>query len=278
MSPRFAPRVSTLFGVLSIAMCRTPDPSPPPAATSRAETSGLEARLPDPGASPAPDAWSPVVNGLDVQLATDKTVYRSGEGIALTLFHRNREALPWVAVVGSPRNLAVGAPLYGIASLTVVRLADGRATERRLVLRPVDSQMFLLGRLERIEPGAVHATTGVLDTWAWEPADRPNPRETPMVRLEPGTYTVSVHLDGRSDVLDGRTPENLERLRRFFAGPDTSLATFARARIMGFSYRDAELLRDSGYRLWSGEIDTPPVRFVVAAASGDGGPGAAAGR
>jgi hypothetical protein len=211
-----------------------------------------------------------VVNGLQVQLVTDKSLYLGGESIQLTLSCRNRDALPWIVTVGPPKALLRDAPLYGVSSLTIVRLADERATERRLVVKPVDSQMFSLDGPERVEPEGVYSSTGTLNTWAWEPIDRPDPRETPLLRLEPGTYTVSAHFDGHSGQLVAQMRESLESLRRFFAGPDTSLAAFERARILGFSYRSAALLRDSGFRLWSGDVVTPAVRFVVAeAAPGD---------
>jgi hypothetical protein len=246
MSPRLAPLVPTLLGMLLTATCRTPD-------------AGL----------PTPDAWSPAEDGLQVQLVTDKSLYLSGESIRLTLSCRNRDALPWVIIVGPPKDSSPKAPLYGVSSLTLVRLADERARERRLVVKPVDSQMFWLAEPVQVQPEAVYSSTGALNTWAWEPADRPNPRETPLLRLEPGTYTVSAHYDGHSGSMVAQMRENLEQLRRFFVGPDTSLDAFERARIMGFSYAAAALLRDSGFRLWSGDIDTPAVRFVVAEAPGD---------
>jgi hypothetical protein len=212
---------------------------------------------------PSPSAtWSPVVNGLQIQLVTDKQVYRQGEPIRLLLLYRNRDALPWVIRADSTQNRSTDAPLYTLSPLTVVRLASDQEKERRHAVVAIQSTRFSLEHFVRIEPGAVHTATGMLTSWYWHASDETDP----LTSLPPGTYTITAQYGS----LGYKHPsaEDQKRLRRFFAGADVSLEAFLKEKPMGLSYRDALMVRDCQYRIWSGQIDTPTVQLVIKGAQG----------
>jgi hypothetical protein len=147
-------------------------------------------------ASPPSEAWSQVVNGLQIRLVADKKVYRSGDPIYLTLSHRNQDSLPWVASVDAPKNLGSDVPFYCLSKLAVVRLARGQEKEHRYVLRAVPSQRFYLDRLERLDFRVVRSTTAMLTTWAWQAAEADKSHAEPMLTLPPGNYVVVASYGG----------------------------------------------------------------------------------
>lgn len=221
-------------------------------------------------------AWSAPSQGVQIKLWTDKKVYRVGEPIELVLTYRNLDSGAWVLRMGSdsrppPGSQFVGSPLYDVATLTVTQVGGPGDWK----LAPVDSNMFhVLGDLTPLEPGTVRSAYGRLTTWAWssrvtrQEAATPRSRDEPRAHgLAPGKYSLTGHYEPPDGfelrVGDHRGKEALESLRQFSLGTDTSVEAFQGHHFRGINYPEALLLRDAGYHLWSGELDTPPWEFIV---------------
>jgi hypothetical protein len=215
--------------------------------------------------------WSAASHGVQIKLATDKRVYRRDEPIELVLTYRNADSGLWVLRMGPDSRPPPGyqfddSPLYDLSTLTVTQI--GAPEEWKLT--PVQSNMFhVLGDLERLDPGGVRSAYGRLTTWAWASRNaRTANRDKPLAHgLAPGKYSLTGHCQQPEEfelrVGDHRGEEALASLRQFFLGADTSIEAFQGHHFMGINYPEALLLRDAGYRLWSGALDTPPWEFTV---------------
>ncbi len=216
--------------------------------------------------APTSEGWSSPWRGVQIKLSTDRPSYRHGEHIDLTLSYRNLDSGPWVLSMSPyltpPLGQSADAPLYGLSTLTLTRV--GAPGEWTLVA--VASNRFLLDGLERLDPGAVKNTHGALMTWAWRLAGEK--RDTsPTLALVPGTYSIVGRYDPRELAQRGAGVDTdaleLERLQSFFVGVFHGVDAFVAAHFVGISYRDAELIRDSGYRVWSGTLETPAAEFII---------------
>jgi hypothetical protein len=209
------------------------------------------------------DGFSDAVGGLALRLSTSAAVYRSGEPIALSVSLRSSADHAFAIWADATRNVGEEAPLYALYALTLVKAtaAEGSGEAHRRVLRAIPSQRFLLAKLERLDPGAVRTSTARLTTWAWACDGEQAAAPRPVLALDPGAYTLTGSYLGPGDA--GPTVEEVEAAERFLSGSAPTLAEFQRARLLGLSYRDGELLRSCGFRLWRGELSSPEVRFEV---------------
>jgi hypothetical protein len=122
-------------------------------------------------------------------------------------------------------------------------------------------------RLDRLEAGETRTTHGLLTTSAWNVEDdKPRIRRA-LLAMAPGRYVLTGRYEPddlaqlRLDRREGA--DALRELEHFFKKADASVEAFWAARFMGLSYRGAELVRDAGFRLWSGALDTPPCELVL---------------
>ena len=104
---------------------------------------------------------------------------------------------------------------------------------------------------------------------ARQDARTPRVRDEPLAHgLAPGKYSITGHYAPKEGfdlrVGDHRGDEALESLRQFFLGADTSIEAFWGHHFVGINYPEAMRLRDAGYRLWCGELDSPPWELIVA--------------
>jgi hypothetical protein len=289
--PRMTPRALMLLGVgaaLAITVCvslqrhfdgEAATKSAPLASTDHAPAAPVAETPVDaslqgyspPEAQMNDDAgWSAPLHGVQIRLSTDKKVYRKGEPIELVLTYRNVDSGLWVLRMGpdskpQPGSQFDDSPLYDLSTLMVTEVG----AREQWKLTPVQSAKFYVsGHLERLDPGTVRSAYGRLTTWAWTTRNpRTAGRDEPLAAgLPPGKYSLTGHSQQPEVELrvgDHRGEEALESLRQFFLGADTSIEAFQGHRFVGINYTEALLLRDAGYRVWSGALDSPPWEFIV---------------